>query len=254
MNRTHELLLEIARCPVARHCLNNPTLNHSCASIVRVQQADSFDEQQVPEPWSGHLDRAPLLFLSSNPSLSTEDIFPTATWSDEQMIDYFENRFGGGRQAWIKDGTKALKLDGTYLRATKFWAAVRQRAIELFQREVQPGIDYALTEIVHCKSKAEYGVSEAQDQCVERYLARVLTLSTAAIVVVLGKEAKQAISTNFGVPNNATMYGPVALCGRERILTFLPHTNARENRTFAKSLPEQEVHTMREFLRQRSQS
>jgi hypothetical protein len=39
---------------------------------------------------------------------------------------------------------------------------VRQRAIELLQRDVRPGVDYALTEIVHCKSKSENGVAEAK--------------------------------------------------------------------------------------------
>ncbi|WP_196524075.1 hypothetical protein [Nostoc commune] len=35
---------------------------------------------------------------------------------------------------------------------------VRQRAIELLERDVIPGIDYAITEIVHCKSENEIGL------------------------------------------------------------------------------------------------
>src|SRR5262245_49054825 len=114
------LLLEIARCPVIQHCIDNPTTQHSCSTIVQLQGSTSFAHHQVAEPWSGHLAQAPLLFLSSNPSLSTMDLFPTGSWSDEHLIDYFQNRFGGGRQLWIDGGTRAITEDGTYLRATRF--------------------------------------------------------------------------------------------------------------------------------------
>ncbi|MCF3607522.1 hypothetical protein L2E81_13290 [Planktothrix agardhii 1033] len=62
-----------------------------------------------------------------------------------------------------------MQTDGTYSRVTQFWAAVRKRAIELLQRDVIPGFDYALTEIVHCKSHHEIGVEQAQEQCVQAY-------------------------------------------------------------------------------------
>ena len=244
----NQLLLEIARCPIVQHCLENPTTRHECATIVRLQDANSYHAHQVPEPWSGNLEQAPILFLSSNPSISGEDVFPTGSWTDEQIVDYFHNRFAERSQAWIKGGTKALKSDGTYLRATKFWAFVRKRAMELLEREVHPGVDYALTEIVHCKSKAEHGVVEAQQQCAERYLQRILAASNAAVIVVLGQPARRAIEAKFGIPRNVSMSGPIACCGRERVFTFLPHSNAWENKTFSKCLSDQELQVVRAFL------
>jgi hypothetical protein len=203
---------------------------------------------QVPEPWSGELEHALILILSSNPSISTAEIYPRWEWPDEEIADFFGRRFGGGRRQWIKDGTKSLRPDGSYGRATAFWAAVRQRAIELLQREVRPGVDYALTEIVHCKSKSEIGVAEAKKRCVPRYLRRVLALAAAKVIVVLGKPARQAAQEEFGIPEDAVVYGPQALCGRERMLAFLPHTNYRGPRTFAGCLPAGKLEILRSFL------
>jgi hypothetical protein len=163
---------------------------------------------QVPEPWSGELEHALILFLSSNPSISTAEIYPRWAWPDEEIADFFGRRFDGGRRRWIKDGKKSLRADGSYGRATAFWAAVRKRAIELLQREVRPGVDYALTKIVHCKSKSEIGVAEAKKRCVPRYLRRVLTSAAARVIVVLGKPARQAVQEEFGIPYGALAYGP----------------------------------------------
>ena len=52
---------------------------------------------QVPEPWSGNLEHAPILFLSSNPSISTAELYPRWEWPDEEIADFFGRRFGGGQ-------------------------------------------------------------------------------------------------------------------------------------------------------------
>jgi hypothetical protein len=52
---------------------------------------------QVPEPWSGELEHALILILSSNPSISTAEIYPRWEWPDEEIADFFGRRFGGGR-------------------------------------------------------------------------------------------------------------------------------------------------------------
>lgn len=147
------LLHEIARCPVVDLCLRDRSAKHPCREIVLSQSSASLNEHQVPEPWSGHLEQAPILFLSSNPSISLAEAYPGWSWPDELIQDYFANRFGGGNTPWITQGTKSLQHDGTYSGAVAFWAAVRQRAMELLERDVVPGTDYALTEIVHCKSQ-----------------------------------------------------------------------------------------------------
>lgn len=244
-----KLLHEIARCPNVRYCLENPSSEHPCAKIVMSQSSKALADHQVPEPWSGHIGEAPLLFLSSNPSISDTEDFPRWSWSDEQVENFFENRFGGGHKVWTKDGRYGLQLDGTYDRAVNFWSSVRQRAIELYERDVQPGIDYALTEVVHCKSRSEIGVKEALKECANLYLRRVVEISEAKVIIALGDRAKDTVVQEFGIPESASVHGPMNIGGRERLITFLPHPNAWSVRTFAKLLPATDLQKLRSFLK-----
>lgn len=57
--------------------------------------------------------------------------------------------------AFVRDGTHAPGW-------VRFWAAVRARASELLGRSAIAGFDYAISEIVHCKSDSEVGVSAAE--------------------------------------------------------------------------------------------
>ncbi|MEG4861524.1 hypothetical protein QUB75_29530 [Microcoleus sp. K1-B6] len=243
------LLSEIVHCPHARECQEDLSVENPCRKIVDSQNAIGLEKFQVPEPWSGQIEQAPILFLSSNPSIGSDEDYPTWDWSCSEVHDYFNYRFGGGRKHWIVDGTKSLLKDGKYSRSTRFWAAVRQRAIELLQRNVSPGIDYALTEIVHCKSRAETGVEESQEQCVEAYLLRVLELARAKVIVVLGARAKQVIQSQFKISTANSISEFVEIGNRERFFAFLPHPNARTHRSFAKCLQGDEVEKLRAFLR-----
>jgi hypothetical protein len=243
------LLSEIVHCPHARECREDLTAENPCRQIVDYQNSLGLEKFQVPEPWSGQIEQAPILFLSSNPSIGSDEDYPTWDWSYSELHDYFNYRFGGGRKQWIIDGTKSLLKDGTYSRSTRFWAAVRQRAIELLQRNVSPGIDYALTEIVHCKSRAEIGVEESQEQCVEAYLLRVLELASAKVIVVLGTPARQVIQSQFNISIENSISDSIEIGNRERFFAFLPHPNARKPRSFAKCLQGDELEKLRACLR-----
>lgn len=244
------LLNEIAHCPHVNFCIQNPSVEHPCREIVFSQSSSTLNEYQVPEPWSGRIEQAPILFLSSNPSISSVEDYPRWSWSDDAIDDFFNNRFGCGRKVWILHGIKSLQKDGTYGGSVKFWSAVRQRAIELFQRNnVTPGSDYAITEIVHCKSVREIGVKEAQNQCVKSYLQKVLQMAAARVVVVLGASAREAMQHDFNIPKDVSLFGPIAIGDQEKLITFLPHPNARRNRTFAKCLNSDELEILRAFLR-----
>jgi len=243
------LLHEIVHCPHARKCLEDLATENPCCEIVGYQRPLDLDEFQVPEPWSGHIEQAPILFLSSNPSIGSDEVYPTWYWSDNDIDDYFSYRFGGGQKDWIMNGTKSLLRDGTYSHAVKFWAAVRQRAIELLQRDVNPGTDYALTEIVHCKSPAEIGVTQAQDQCVDAYLLRTLELSRAKVIVVLGARARQVIQSQFKISSTASISESIKIGSHERFFAFLPHSNARSYRSFARCLQDDELERLRASLR-----
>jgi hypothetical protein len=124
-----DLLLKIARCKICVGCKTGrerPT--HPCQRVVGVQAGVPLEEHHLPEPWSGHLASAPILFVSSNPSINTSEDYPQWGWTDAGIVDFFDNRFGGGRKAWVTDGARSLRADGTRSGSVALWAGVRNRA------------------------------------------------------------------------------------------------------------------------------
>jgi hypothetical protein len=238
-----DLLLTIARCEniAAARC----SASHPCHRIV-TSQLSAVERFQMPEPWNGVLASAPLLFLSSNPSIGEEAEYPMGSWPDDEVEDYFANRFGGGRKTWVVRGTRPLLLDGTHAKANAFWSGIRQRAMEVFGREVVPGLDYALTEVVRCKSRQEYGVPEAEKECTSRYLLPTLEAAGAVVIVTLGKIAEAYVRRLARFEGSLSI--PTVIAGRERVIAVLPHPNAHMKRSFAHCLNDVEFRALRERL------
>ena len=242
------LLLEIARCKHVESCLNSVNSQNKCNQIVQYQ-AKTLAHFQVPEPWSGNLKTAPILFLGSNPSISTSDNpdyrekYPSWSWSDSEIEDFFSNRFGDGKKLWIKDGIYTLLESGNHKKKyVRYLAAIRKRAEELLGRRVKPGEDYVNSEVVHCKSKGESGVKEASETCIELYLRRIIAESGAKVIVCLGDFAERAVRNEFkisGIPE------PITICEIERLFVFLPHPNARKPRKFSSA----DIERIREILK-----
>jgi hypothetical protein len=245
MSNNNQLLLSIARCPNISHCLDPGIASHPCQEIILSQDVAEIVDFQIPEAWSGQLSQAPLLFLSSNPSIGHDEVYPTGKWLDTEILDFFDNRFKG---KWIQDGRRSLRKGGSYGRATMFWSAVRQRAIELFERDVIPGQDYALTEVVRCKSLREIGVPAAVQECASRYLEPTLLASAARVIVVLGRKAQEMLQMLWGLPSNQGPLVPVEIGGRPRLIANLPHPNAHEPRTFAGKFDIEQLNAIRRFL------
>ncbi len=191
--RTRDFLLTIARCSLVEDQFLNPSLAQPCRGVITAQAPLQRDSHQVPEPWSGRLESASVLFFGSNPSINPVEVFPTETWSDDDIVDFFGNRFGGGRQEWVKR-LHVLRNDGTHGPAKKwvrFWAACRGRATELLGRQAVDGVDFAIAEAVHCKSKGEQDAGEAVTElaaltCADRYIRAVVDLSPARAIVSFG--------------------------------------------------------------------
>lgn len=195
MNADNRVLESIIHCELLARCKAGEDL--PCSKIVSVQDVP-LREQQVPEPWTGHLDRARLVFISSNPSIDPREAYPR--WGDDiaESVRYFTDRFDGG-PGQIRDGIYSPLPDGGWSGAVRFWAAVRQRAFELIP-DATPGVDYALTEVVHCKSQNEIGVAEARQTCAARYLPEVLATATEArVFAVIGVQAVREVSDLFGL-------------------------------------------------------
>ncbi|MDE2939095.1 MAG: hypothetical protein OXR67_09300 [Chloroflexota bacterium] len=224
----NQLLLAINRCPEVSRARSTP--NHPCSQIVGSQQAGAF---QSPEPWRGHIETAPILFISSNPSISGEETFPPINWTDKEVVAHYQGCFDKGVPG-------PYQIDAKAFNRVQFWREVRGRATEILGRVAVQGADFALTELVHCKSKSEYGVTEALPLCTRKWLEPVLEQSCAKVLVVLGKHAETACSGLWSLDSSRKVHLNVQLFGSDRAIVFLPHPNARQKRNLASQTTERE--------------
>lgn len=207
---------DIVYCKEISKAIKNSS--HCCNQIISVQ--DSSKYFQLAEPWSGNITVAKILFISSNPSISSDDKIPTKIWKKKDIKFFYEKRFRG---YFIKDGSKGLKINKTY-KNVSFWSSVKARSTELLPGNSVPGESYALTEIVHCKSKDECGVSNALSRCTKLYMDRILGISGAKVLIILGKQAESWFKSKYSLKPNIHFYYDK---NAKRYLIFLPHPNAR---------------------------
>ncbi len=242
-------LISIARCPALNECLSDPFTAHPCRRVVDSQRGfpDLADARshQLPEPWVGRLREAKLLFVSSNPSIDPTEAYPTAGWPDSAIETFFEDRFQSGA---IRDGTHHRTAGGTYERS-RYWTEIRNRARELYGRDdVEPGRDFALTEVVHCKSKRQYGAPEALDECISRHLGGVLSIAAARVIVCNARLAVDAIEKQFGIVLATGLTGPVDVAGRPRLLLRMPGPGSSGVRRIDRLLNAGELAMVRRWL------
>ncbi|WP_336031150.1 hypothetical protein [Geodermatophilus sp. FMUSA9-8] len=246
--------LRVARCIQLPLAQRDPA--HPCSKVVGVQAA-AGPARHLPEPWAGDIERARILFLSSNPSLSESgdhqsgthvERYPLAEWKDDDIVDFFLHRFGTAPNSpATPDGHFRNVLGELSPKKVAFWVNVRKRAQELLGPGATPERDYCMTEVVHCKSKKEIGVDRAVNFCARMHLDRVVGLSQAPLVVVLGAKARKRVMSLWGLP---AAFGTAAsladdprqslavrtLGGSPRLVAFLPHpVGMAKNKTFAKA-------------------
>ena len=232
----NELLLAIVDCPEIAKARGDA--GHPCHSIVGLQCAGAW---QAPEPWRGHIETAPILFVSSNPSIRGDDPFPPDDWEDQHIINHYQRCFDD-------DASIPGHIDQATYNSVQFWREVRGRANEILGRPAKPGIDFALTELVHCKSTGEQGVRRAHLTCAEQWLDRVLQVSGAAIIVLMGWQARDHCAARWGLDKARKVHFDVATPGRKRAVVILPHPNARGKRKVADFVTPEELARLRALL------
>lgn len=219
---SREVLLQIARCDLADV---TRTDDWPCKKVVTSQGVSTQGIFQVPEPWRGDIVNAPVLVVSSNPGFAAGDADDSPVWgqSNDEIVDYFTTR--GFPWCFPKNLSRAGRAN---TRAVSFWSHIHRRVSELYdvpEADVRVGVDYALTEVVHCKSENESKIGDAAPTCVRKHFAEVARLSRAAVVLVLGDLATSALGLNgTRFPVYREWYG------RERDIVMLPHPNARTAR------------------------
>lgn len=229
-------LLRIARCPELEEASSPES---SCNAIASLQAHLPAGERQVPEPWRGSTE-APLLFISSNPSIDPADDSPTFACPDSDLIQYFD---AGFPKEFPRVRLRTGEIRPTYVR---FWAYVLGRAAELLEvdrRSIRPGVDFAITELVHCKSTEERGVAQALPMCIERHWQGVQRAMKARLFVALGAVAANHLAIEPGQLKKLTHPE-----GGVRWLSALPHANAFDGKTFARRYSESDLRTLRDAL------
>ena len=234
------LALSVARCPEVPRA--RVMSDHPCRRIVSSQPGDDPQQWQVPEPWAGGLWTAKVLFLSSNPSISVappgqpdraED-YPTASRPDDGIASFLTHRF----DHWATRDGRFRRLDGEWSEPVPFWNRVQRLASEILDKNAKPAADYVMTEVVHCKSRSEFGVAEAVDHCANLHLNRILTACPARLIVVLGAKGRDQVRDRWGLadrfgrgerPGNEEDHQDVVhLAGKDRMVLHLPHPTGME--------------------------
>lgn len=228
---SHQLLCEMVRCPEVLKAGADDA--HPCSPIVKFQDRIA-GEFQPPTPWVGRLSEAPILFIGSNPNISGTEHYPKVGAEDEEVISFFDRAFEG-EDAQIRDGIRPRKSDGSSWVRT--WAGVRGRARELLDREPRPGRDYAMTEIVHCRSWDEIGVDKARDHCADLYLDRILKVSPAKVIIGFGAHVNQWLSQRWDL--NEGLLSRVTIQGIIRFVALLPHPTSYGPKTFRSVMPDE---------------
>lgn len=230
-DRQRQLLLDIARCPVLLQQFAEPKLDRDCSALINCQAPLNRRTYQVPEPWSGDLQTSRILFFGSNPSINTVEQFPTLAWSDAEIEDFFLHRFEGGRSAWVDPNLRVLRVDGTHGKReswVRYWAACRARATEMLGRPARPGVDFAISEVVHCKSRRESQNGKAVTRlatraCSPTYTRRIIGISGAKVICVMGHVPGDELRSLFKIGNEVRFAGPLVVEGLERFIVFLDH-------------------------------
>lgn len=170
-------MIDISRCNEVEKALDDS--NHPCHNIVNFQK-NELKSFQHPEPWNGNIKNASILFVGSNPSYNKNEEYPTDIWSDEDIYGYHNNRFSC--EYYQKNKNKV-----------RFWQKMRKSTswllgIPFDDSNLEKSI--CVTEIVHCKSHKEIGVSEACGKCVEKWLEKILKEFNGEYIVVFGKTSR----------------------------------------------------------------
>jgi uracil-DNA glycosylase len=220
MTVVRDVFDSIAYCKNVVLCQHGDA-SHPCATIVRSQHVPD-DDFQLPEPWRGQIDKARILFVGSNPSIG-DDRYSLQSSAETQVWESQHLAFGGGSRPYVTDGIRTTKADGSPDRIVRYWSSIRARARELIPSAV-PGEDYAISEVVHCKSKGEEGVAEAAKTCYAMHMSAVFSVAAAKVVIVLGKFPREQLIGGAPAP---LVPSQLKLGGRTRTVLFLPHPNAR---------------------------
>jgi uracil-DNA glycosylase len=259
VDRTHRVaeatdhLISVARCPIVADCLAGRAVGHPCENLVLSQWPENVSSEQraeawprwhqLPEPWLGHLRTARLLFVASNPGHG-------GTIPADRLAGHASEKW----TTWERDDAEIISRSITFSfdNDVPYWRETRKRAVEVFGDGVRPGIDYALTEAVRCKSPGETeAVGSARGVCSRNYLRATILLSGARVVLGMGSHARIALTKVVPLDDGDGNYHETVVGERQFVVGFLPHPNARipdDQKTLASNFDGEQLRQIRTMI------
>src|SRR4051812_44087118 len=201
-------------------------------------------------PWVGHLQEAPLLFVSSTPYVHrSHDAFqapdprpPLVTFNGASIDDHpsLGRPFEAPKYEWDvwtdPTGTRGYTNEAMGLGdVSPYWSAAYSFASSAFTRPVRPDTTMPSQRLCAASRETSREASTRPRPSVPRYFERTLALSPAAVVVAFGRQARQQLRKLTGYADCGPVSPPLAVAGRERALVFLAHPNSRKSQYAATS-------------------
>ena len=191
-----QLCIQITLCPNTGNKGKNGI--NPCDKILKAQNCT--EGVQMPEPWSGHLSSAKILYIGSNPSIDCDEVYPDYNWSKKQICDFFENRFKNGKvlkSTGKRDSVNYWTGLVTYTNMINELKGNIYYKGRLVATKNANGWDYsaldpyvACTEIVHCKSIDSHLLNKGCKQlCFNKWMPQILSLFTGDLIVLVGNKA-----------------------------------------------------------------
>ena len=248
-----ELLLAITRCPELGKARADG--RHPCHGVVCFQGPDDY---HVPEPWQGHIEAAPILFISLNPGYGDNQVFPTPSWNDDDTKDFFIRRFAADAKWTSQSRSQAIRLlvkdengnPGYHEPADMFCGWIRKRAEELLQRRPVPSSDYVMTSAVHCKSSTWDGADATVRHCANLWLNAIMELSVAKVVVTISDPTWDFCAREWQLDPVRTVQFDVPIAGRQRAVLKLPHRRSGRPSIIRNLLDADDMERLRQIVRQ----
>lgn len=233
---------DIINCGLTQ--FNHPS---TCANVLTSQGAASKKDFHIPEPWNGDISSAKVLFVSINPGFTPHELYPRLgnpfwtsgpSFDTRKVEDFFEGRFDLVKPyVTYKTCGHAFKIMMEYnspksLRGFCFWRYVFGMANVLIPN-ADPLKDFAITELVHCKSKnVSFINSQCYKMCMDRHLNNIFSIaSNVKYVVFIGSSVRKNVCDyySFSSPIKQQWYTTTKLNGRNTDIIFVDHNNARPN-------------------------
>ena len=216
---------------------NAPDPNCVCNALYN-SQCTSKADFQIPEPWNGDIENAPKLFVGLNPGFLDVELYPklgnqywtlaNGEFDTAKVEDFFEHRFNSSyKYVQYPNKTKIVPEDYKSLKGRTFWAYVKSIADKILNTSnSNPGVDFAITEIVHCKSKNIACIpAKCYEECLNKHFDNILSIAqNLKFKVIIGQPARERISKHFGIvsPDKYQWYN-IKIYNRSIQIIFVDH-------------------------------